>query len=122
MLYKQIIELFEILDDSKADGAAVERYLRSIKEDADVQVYPLYGDKGKTDVVKICVHGSDGKRNGGSAPTLGVIGRLGGLGARPERIGFVSDGGSLRMSETVILYILHLFLMKIETGYMYIIR
>ncbi len=92
MLYKQIIELFEILDDSKADGAAVERYLRSVKEDADVQVYPLYGDKGKTDVVKICVHGSNGKRNGGSAPTLGVIGRLGGLGARPERIGFVSDG------------------------------
>ena len=26
------------------------------------------------------------------APTLGLIGRLGGLGARPERIGFVSDG------------------------------
>jgi hypothetical protein len=29
---------------------------------------------------------------GGQAPTLGIIGRLGGLGARPERIGFVSDG------------------------------
>jgi hypothetical protein len=28
---------------------------------------------------------------GGPAPTLGVIGRLGGVGARPERIGLVSD-------------------------------
>src|SRR5699024_9275925 len=26
------------------------------------------------------------------APTLGIIGRLGGVGARPEQIGFVSDG------------------------------
>lgn len=92
MVYKQMIELFDILDDSQANGAAVEKYLRSIKADADVEVYPIYGDKGKTDVVKICVHGSEGKRTGGNAPTLGVIGRLGGLGARPERIGFVSDG------------------------------
>lgn len=92
MVYKQMIELFEILDDSRADGAGVEKYLRSIKSDADIEVYPVYGDKGKTDVVKICIHGSDGKRRGGEAPTLGVIGRLGGLGARPERIGFVSDG------------------------------
>lgn len=30
--------------------------------------------------------------HGGSAPTLGILGRLGGLGARPERIGMVSDG------------------------------
>ncbi|WP_254171499.1 DUF1177 family protein, partial [Clostridioides difficile] len=26
------------------------------------------------------------------APTLGILGRLGGIGARPEVIGFVSDG------------------------------
>ena len=30
--------------------------------------------------------------NGGDAPTIGLLGRLGGIGARPERIGFVSDG------------------------------
>ena len=32
------------------------------------------------------------KISGGSAPTLGIIGRLGGVGARPARKGFVSDG------------------------------
>ncbi len=30
--------------------------------------------------------------SGNFAPTIGLLGRLGGLGARPERIGFVSDG------------------------------
>lgn len=38
------------------------------------------------------IPGKNGKSGGGTAPTLGIIGRLGGLGARPERIGFVSDG------------------------------
>lgn len=92
MVFKQMLELYDILDDINADGRRVEEYLRSIQKDADVEAYPIYGDKGKTDVVKVCVHGSNGKRSGGDAPTLGIIGRLGGLGARPERIGFVSDG------------------------------
>ena len=38
------------------------------------------------------IPGHDGRSSGGQSPTLGVIGRLGGLGARPARIGFVSDG------------------------------
>ena len=49
--------------------------------------------KGSTDFVEGRRYpGSRGKASGGAAPTLGIIGRLGGLGARPERIGFVSDG------------------------------
>ena len=36
--------------------------------------------------------GKNGKSSGGNAPTLGIIGRLGGIGARPEMTGFVSDG------------------------------
>ena len=54
--------------------------------------HTLEGPKGTTDFVRIIIKGSDGKLSGGSAPTLGVTGRLGGLGARPEMIGFVSDG------------------------------
>ncbi|UUZ97719.1 DUF1177 domain-containing protein [Paenibacillus sp. P25] len=41
--------------------------------------------------MKIVVPGSEGKSKGGSAPTFGIIGRLGGIGARPSRIGLVSD-------------------------------
>ncbi len=38
------------------------------------------------------IPGSAGKFAGGVASTLGIIGRLGGIGARPTRIGLVSDG------------------------------
>ena len=92
MLLKQVIELADILDSPSASGAAVEAYLSSIDPEADVTVYALEGPKGKTDVVKVRVPGIRGKSAGGSAPTIGLLGRLGGLGARPERIGFVSDG------------------------------
>lgn len=36
-------------------------------------------------------YGSEGRHKGGSAPTIGIVGRLGGIGARPERVGLVSD-------------------------------
>lgn len=92
MLIKQLLEVYDVLDDSNASGETVEAYLRGIRKDADIHVYPLVGPKGKTDMVKVRIHGSRGKTCGGDAPTLGLLGRLGGLGARPERIGFVSDG------------------------------
>ncbi|MDW8010480.1 MAG: DUF1177 family protein [Sulfolobales archaeon] len=37
------------------------------------------------------IPGASGKTAGGSAPTLGIVGRLGGVGARPAYIGMVSD-------------------------------
>ncbi len=92
MLIKQVIELFDLLDQPAASGAMVEKYLKSIDPEANVEVYPLVGAKGKTDMVKVRIPGTHGKASGGNAPTIGLLGRLGGLGARPERIGFVSDG------------------------------
>lgn len=92
MVFKQMIEVYDILDDIHANGSKVADYLKAIKADADIQVKTIHGDKGKTDLVKITIPGTCGRIKGGDSPTLGVIGRLGGLGARPERIGFVSDG------------------------------
>ena len=92
MVFKQMLEVFDILDDINASGDRIAAYLKDIKDDADVQVKAIYGDKGKTDLVKVVIPGTNGRISGGDAPTLGLIGRLGGLGARPERIGFVSDG------------------------------
>lgn len=92
MLYKQLIELFDILDSASASGAQVVEYLRSIVPDCQVETYPLEGPKGHTDMVRILVPGKNGKSKGGSAKTMGILGRLGGLGARPEQLGFVSDG------------------------------
>ena len=92
MLYKQFIELFDILDSASASGAQVVDYLRSIVPDCKVETYPLVGPKGHTDMVRIMIPGKNGKTNGGTAKTIGILGRLGGLGARPEQLGFVSDG------------------------------
>ena len=92
MLYKQLIELFDILDSASASGAQVVEYLCSIVPDCQVETYPLEGPKGHTDMVRILIPGKNGKSKGGSAKTMGILGRLGGLGARPEQLGFVSDG------------------------------
>lgn len=92
MLYKQFLELFDILDSAGASGAQVVDYFRSIRPDCQVETYPLKGPKGHTDMVRLLVPGKNGKTKGGTAKTLGILGRLGGLGARPEQIGFVSDG------------------------------
>lgn len=92
MLMKQLMEMYDVLDSKYASGKAVEEYLRGINPKADIEVYPIEGPKGKTDMVKVRIPGTRGKSKGMDAPTIGLLGRLGGLGARPERIGFVSDG------------------------------
>lgn len=92
MLMKQLIEIFDLLDRPDANGAAVCDYFKALNPDVQVEVKPLVTDKGKTDFVRITVVGTEGKISGGKAPTLGILGRLGGIGARPDQIGYVSDG------------------------------
>ena len=92
MLMKQIIDAYEVLDSTYVTGEKVKEYLLGIKPDANIEVYELVGPKGSTDMLKVRIPGKNGKMNGGDAPTIGLLGRLGGIGARPERIGFVSDG------------------------------
>lgn len=91
MSMKHIIELQDLLDDPAVNGRTVADYLRSYGAE-NIQVKTLTGEKGSTDFVKVLISGSRGKSSGGDFPTLGIVGRLGGLGARPERIGFTSDG------------------------------
>jgi hypothetical protein len=91
MTWREALALYDLLDDASASGEAVAAWLRKNGVD-DVSVTTVEGDKGSTDFVRAVIPGSRGRLAGGDAPTLGVIGRLGGLGARPERIGFVSDG------------------------------
>lgn len=91
-MLKQVIDLFEILDKPSVDGYEVAEYIKNETGLKNITVNRVEGDKGSTDFIKILIPGIEGKTKGGNAPTLGVVGRLGGLGARPELIGFVSDG------------------------------
>jgi hypothetical protein len=90
MALKQVIEIYELLDSAKVNGEQVASLLRKRGVD-EVEVKSIRGEKGKTDSIKVWIPGSRRKRSGGNFPTLGVIGRLGGVGARPEMIGLVSD-------------------------------
>lgn len=90
MLLKQILEVYELIDTATANGEQMKKYLESLGGE-DIEVKTITGDKGKTDFIRIKVPGLKGKSKGMDAPTLGVLGRLGGIGARPEVIGMVSD-------------------------------
>lgn len=92
MILKHLMEIYDILDDSKASGERVKEYLLGIDPQANVETYPIQGPKGSTDMVRVRIAGKNGKSKGGNAPTIGLLGRLGGIGARPEVTGFVSDG------------------------------
>ena len=91
MLIKQVMEIFELLDSASASGDVIRAYMES-KGAKNVTVRRVEQDGRGTDFISIIIPGKNGKMNGGTAPSLGVVGRLGGLGARPEMTGFVSDG------------------------------
>ena len=89
-MLKQVIEAMELLDSASVTGKDVTALLKS-RGLENVTVKTLPGEKGKTDFVIVRIPGVRGKTAKGDALTLGVLGRLGGVGARPEMIGLVSD-------------------------------
>lgn len=89
---RHVLEVIDLLDDPKASGESVRRFFISKGfTDIGVEVETVRGDRGSTDFVTITIPGGSGKSSGGQSPTLGVVGRLGGIGARPTYIGMVSD-------------------------------
>lgn len=92
MSLRHVMEVYEIMDDIQVEGATIAAYLKEINPNAAVVVETVKGEQGSTDFVQVKIPGAAGKMAGGAAPTLGVVGRLGGIGARPEVKGFVSDG------------------------------
>jgi hypothetical protein len=86
---KQVMEAYELLDSALVRGDDVVAVLA--ERGLTATATRVQARRGTTDFVRVPVPGTEGQRRGGSAPTLGIIGRLGGIGARPEAIGLVSD-------------------------------
>lgn len=105
---KQVLEIFDLLDDPQISGEQVKEFFNTYKIEK-IEVTPITGPKGKTDLLKIIIPGKNGKENGGTAPTLGVVGQLGGIGARPDIIGMVSDadGAIVALASALKLGIAH---------------
>jgi hypothetical protein len=87
---RQVLDAWDMLDTPRAGGKLIASRLsaRGLKQ---VSTFRLGDEKLGTDLLKVVVPGVDGRQRGGPAPTLGIIGRLGGVGARPALIGLVSD-------------------------------
>jgi Protein of unknown function (DUF1177) len=93
MSWSHVITAFDLLDSPNASGATVrELWLAAGASPDEVTVTTVGAEGAQTDFVRLTIGGRRGKARGGDASTLGILGRLGGLGARPEQIGFVSDG------------------------------
>lgn len=90
MALKQVLEIAELLDSARVTGEDVASLLkrRGVEQ---VRVQRVTGARGSTDFVRALIPGKRGRTAGGTAETLGVIGRLGAIGARPTMIGLVSD-------------------------------
>ncbi|MFI5444962.1 DUF1177 domain-containing protein [Polaromonas sp. UC242_47] len=82
---KHISDIIELLSSAHVTGEAVAQYLRDIG-DCHVKVTRLERGEAATDFLSIEVPGLDP-----TAPRLGIVGRLGGIGARPTMLGLVSD-------------------------------
>lgn len=86
----QVLEVFELLDSKYINGQKIADFLKG-RGLEKIEVQKISENAGSTDFIKIIIPGTNGKLKGGKTPTLGIIGRLGGIGARPERTGIVSD-------------------------------
>lgn len=89
-MLKQVLEAIEFLDSALVNGAQVVRLLES-RGLQHIEVNHVKAEKGDTDFLKIFIPGLNGELSGGKASTIGIIGQLGGIGARPNRQGLVSD-------------------------------
>ena len=86
MALKQVLDVYEILDDIHVNGEVVTEYAKS-KGILDATYTRVDEGKGPTDFIRLVIPGRNGKLNGGKAP----------------RIGFVSDGdGALSAVATAI--------------------
>lgn len=84
-MFREIQEVMELLESARVKGKTLQAWLQEngVK---NVEVTRVEGEEGSTEFVRVTIVSP---QRGG--PTLGIIGRLGGVGARPHRLGLVSD-------------------------------
>ncbi|WP_116474735.1 DUF1177 domain-containing protein [Zobellella maritima] len=91
MSLQQTLTVYELLDGANVTGDAVLQLFEPYREfGVEVSVEQVT-EESRADFIRILVKGENGKSNGGSARTLGLVGRNGAIGARPDRLGMVSD-------------------------------
>lgn len=92
-MLKYVLDVLDLLDDPAVSGKQVAKYLAEAAGSPElaIEITPVSGSRGSTEFLLVRIPGRSGRIRGGDAPTLGVVGRLGGVGARPAVTGLVSD-------------------------------
>lgn len=90
MAWKRVLDVFDLLDSVPIKGAQVMTFLQQHGL-VEVSISRVRGKRGDTEFVQAALRGERGRSIGGTAPTVGIIGHLGGIGACPNRTGIVSD-------------------------------
>jgi hypothetical protein len=90
MVLSQTIRAFELLDHPHVCGDDIKKALNHSGVHK-VEVERVSDKDAFTDFIKVVLPGRNGRLKHGDAPTLGIVGQLGGVGARPSQIGLVSD-------------------------------
>ena len=91
MALKQVLEICDLLEHPSANSDGLLVLMKNRQLVSDMCVTPVSGSQCDTEFIKITIPGKTGKVAGGDSPTLGIIGRAGGVGARPHITGLVSD-------------------------------
>ncbi len=92
MALKQVLEIFDALETAEINIEVIKQiFIERGLKDSEFETRKVKGRKGETHFVKIRIRGKKRTSARRPAPTLGIIGSLGGIGARPHRIGLVSD-------------------------------
>ena len=91
MSLQQALEIYHLFDRGDVNGAAVQKVFAPFAEHGVEVSVNTVTEESRADFVRILIKGKSGKSAGGKAPTLGLIGRNGAVGARPNRLGQVSD-------------------------------
>ncbi|MFP4589531.1 MAG: DUF1177 domain-containing protein [Candidatus Acetothermia bacterium] len=91
MLLQQVLGIYDLLDDPGITGQKVAQYFKDLNPDTEISVKTIEGEEGSTDFLKLIFPGQESEGSARPPSTLGIVGRLGGVGARPEQLGTVSD-------------------------------
>lgn len=92
MALKHVMEIYDFLERPVIDIDQLKKiFLERGLEEREFESHRVRGNKADTQFVKIRLQGQDARSKRKRIRTLGIIGRLGGVGARPHKLGLVSD-------------------------------
>lgn len=91
MSLQQTLTIYELLDRPDITGTDVKNLFDSYGLTNVSTTVTTVTETSRADFIQVLIPGKNGKTHGGSAPTLGLIGRNGAIGGYPDKLGLVSD-------------------------------